>query len=147
MKILFVCAGNTCRSPMAEAMMNAKLAAAGRTDITCASAGTHVWPGDTASRDTVQEMAARGLSVEGRAARQLSEAMGAEADLILTMTGGVAQAVLAQLPEEKAKVSTLCAFVGEAGDVEDPYGCGEEVYHETANQLDALLERLLAKLG
>ena len=146
MKILFVCAGNTCRSPMAEAMMNRKLEEAGREDVVCASAGTHVWPGDLAAHDTVEEMERRGIRLEGRPARQLTLPMVMEADWILTMTEGVSQAVLALFPQSEGKVRTLCACVGEAGDVDDPSGCDEQVYHETADQIDGLLDKLMTKI-
>jgi len=72
MKILFVCAGNTCRSPMAEALANQMAQEMGFTDCSFASAGTHVWPGDVASRDTVSEMVKRGIQLEGRKAQQLN---------------------------------------------------------------------------
>ena len=146
MKILFVCAGNTCRSPMAEAMLKEKVEKANCRDIECASAGTYVWPGDVAAKDTVRELRNRGIDIEGRPARQLTEEIGAEADLILTMTRSVSRAVKSILPKQEDKVHTLCEYVGEPGDIDDPYGCGEEVYHETASQIDFLLDKLLTRL-
>ena len=147
MEILFVCAGNTCRSPMAEALLNRKLAERNVQGVQCASAGTHVWPGDKAAFDTVEEMKSRGINIEGRAARQLSAEDVAKADAILTMTEGVSMAVLVLFAQAEGKVFTLGEYVGEPGDVDDPYGCDEEVYHATADQIDALLEKLLKKIG
>ena len=147
MEILFVCAGNTCRSPMAEALLNRKLAERNVQGVQCASAGTHVWPGDKAAFDTVEEMKSRGINIEGRAARQLSAEDVAKADAILTMTEGVSMAVLVLFAQAEGKVFTLGEYVGEPGDVDDPYGCDEEVYHATADQIDALLEKHLKKIG
>jgi len=64
--------------------------------------------------------------------------------LILTMTAGVSNAVISILPQFESKVLTLPQYVGEDGDVDDPYGCGEEVYHETAEQICRLLKKLFA---
>lgn len=147
MEILFVCAGNTCRSPMAEAMLKEKIAARGIQGVSCASAGTHVWPGDKAAHDTVEELKSRSIDIEGRDARQLSETDIAGADVVLTMTEGVSMAVLALFPQAEGKVFTLGAYVDVPGDVDDPYGCDEEVYHATADQIDELLEKLLTKIG
>ncbi len=147
MNILFVCAGNTCRSPMAEAMLEKKVAERGITGLYCASAGTHVWPGDKAARDTVAEMKSRGIDIQGRDAQQLNDELAGRADVILTMTEGVSQAVLVLFPEAEGKVFTLGEYVGEPGDVDDPYGCDETVYHATANQIDGLLDKLLGKLA
>ena len=147
MEILFVCAGNTCRSPMAEAMLNKKIAEKGMEGVTCASAGTHVWPGDKAAHDTVEELSGRGINIEGRDARQLRADDIEKADTVLTMTEGVSMAVLALFPQAEGKVFTLGEYVDEPGDVDDPYGCDEEVYHATADQIDGLLEKLLAKIG
>ena len=147
MNILFVCAGNTCRSPMAEAMLEKKVAERGITGLYCASAGTHVWPGDKAALDTVAEMKSRGIDIQGRDAQQLNDVLVSRADVILTMTEGVSQAVLVLFPGAEGKVFTLGGYVGESGDVDDPYGCDETVYHATANQIDALLDKLLQKLA
>ena len=146
MKILFVCSGNTCRSPMAEALAQQMAKEKGRLDCRFASAGTFVWPGDVASRETVAEMAGRGIPLEGRRARQLDAAMAEEADLILTMTEGICGAVASLFPQAAGKVHTLPRYVGESGDVDDPYGCGEEVYHAAAQQIYGLLEKLFAQL-
>lgn len=147
MEILFVCAGNTCRSPMAEALLNCKLTERKVEGVQCASAGTHVWPGDKAAFDTVEELKSRGIDIEGRAARQLNAEDVAKADAILTMTEGVSMAVLALFSQAEGKVFTLGEYVDEPGDVDDPYGCDEEVYHATADQIDGLLEKLLKKIG
>jgi protein-tyrosine-phosphatase len=131
---------------MAEAMLRTKAQKYGRKDIECASAGTYVWPGDLAAKATVRELKSRGIDIDGRPARQLDEKIGTDADVILTMTQRVSLAVKAILPDQAEKVHTLCDYVGETGDIDDPYGCGEEVYHATADQIDRLLEKLLARL-
>jgi DNA polymerase III alpha subunit len=89
----------------------------------------------------------RGIDIEGRVARQLNAEDVAKADVILTMTEGVSMAVLALFSQAEGKVFTLGEYVDEPGDVDDPYGCDEEVYHATADQIDGLLEKLLKKIG
>ncbi len=88
MHVLFVCSGNTCRSPLAEAAFRRLLAAAGRTDIAVGSAGTGAYDGAPASEGAYLVALEAGLDLSGHRARLLTREMVAQADLILTMAKG-----------------------------------------------------------
>ena len=145
MNVLFVCAGNTCRSPMAEAMFNEEAGRRGRAHR-AKSAGLCPWPGDVAATDTVAELRRRGMDIEGRPAVQLDQGLVQEADLILAMTDTMADMMRQSLPNEAGKVQALCAYCGQDGEVSDPYGCDEDVYRATADQIQGLVSKVLDRL-
>lgn len=146
MKVLFVCAGNTCRSPMAEAMFNEEARKRGAPHV-AGSAGLCPWPGDKAAHDTVEELKSRGLDIENREAVQLDEALVRTHDLVLTMTDTMADMMRQNLPDDAGKIQALCTYCGLDDEVSDPYGCDEQVYHETANQIQILIGKVLDKLA
>ena len=69
-----------------------------------------------------------------------------EADLILAMTDTMADMMRQSLPDEAGKVQALCAYCGQDGEVSDPYGCDEDVYRETADQIQGLVSKVLDRL-
>lgn len=134
-RIVMVCTGNTCRSPMAEVMLKAMLPGA-----QVSSAGVAAVDGMPASSGAMQEMARRGLSLAGHRSHMLS-AEDAEGSLLLCMTQGHLRMVKYAFPG--AQADTLLHFAGLAGDVADPYGGGAEEYRETADMIAAALVRII----
>lgn len=143
MHILFVCTGNTCRSPMAEAMFRAHTP---NPDWEAASAGIATWDGLMASVLAFDEMAARGLSLDRHRSRQINREIIAASDLILTMTRQQQQVLAAGYPDFADRIFLLGEYAGQPEEVTDPYGGSAEDYLDTANQLVKLLEALFAKL-
>ncbi|MDX1478835.1 MAG: low molecular weight protein-tyrosine-phosphatase [Saprospiraceae bacterium] len=133
MKILMVCLGNICRSPMAEGILK-HLAAEHDLDWTVDSAGTSRWHlGEPPDRRAIRTCQAHGIDISDQRARQFSPSDFAEYDLILTMDDSNYQDVLAKArtDAERERVRRLTDY-STNGDqtVPDPYFDGrfEDVY-------------------
>ncbi len=128
--ILFVCTGNTCRSPMAAAVMQSRIEAAGKAGaVQAASAGLTAAAGEPATANAVAAAAQQGLRLSNHRSRRLTAAMVQEADLVLTMTARHKEAVLSALPTVADKVYTFTEYAGFTGDITDPYG-GDLIRYE-----------------
>ena len=130
MKILLVCLGNICRSPLAEAALRDELAAAGVGDrVTVDSAGTGDWNlGKPPDPRMVAAAGAAGLTLGGTA-RQITQQDLADADLVLVMDGDNLRDVraLALDAETRSKIRLFLDFAGQPDtDVPDPYYGGDE---------------------
>lgn len=133
MNILFVCTGNTCRSPIAEGIMKKKIEER-KLDITVSSAGTGAFAGDTATENAVKAALFFGADISSHRSRQVNGYILDEADFIVCMTQSHKYALLPYVPEEK--LITM-------GEISDPYGMDEDVYLECAKQIESELEDML----
>ena len=148
MHILFVCTGNTCRSPIAEGLLREALAARGIDQVTVASAGSGAWEGAPVSEGAYLVGLEHGLDLSEHRARLLSRDLVREADLVLTMSGHHLARV-AELGGEH-KVHLLGAYAGrDAGrsEVTDPFGGDLAGYRTTFGELQELIGAVVGRVA
>lgn len=142
MTILFVCTGNTCRSAMAEGIMNDIVSKDEELkDIEIISAGTGVYFSGPASQNAKSALERMNIYIDNHRSKQLTSDMIDRADLILTMTMSHKLRVLDMMPEAREKIYTLKEFVGqESYDIHDPFGLSLDEYKKCAVEIfDALV--------
>jgi protein-tyrosine phosphatase len=149
--IVMVCTGNTCRSPMAAALLRRRLAERLGCEIheledrgvVVASAGLNAYGGGAAAMEAIQLMRERGVDLSDHVSQPLTDRLARHADLIFTMTRSHREMLLAQWPEAAPRTHLLCA---EGRDVADPIGGSRDIYATCADQIDAALTRRVAQL-
>jgi len=145
MRMLFICTGNTCRSPMAQALAQIAAQEAGRDDVEVFSAGLAAMGGDKASANAAAVIKEYGGDITGRPARRLTEDAVHRADLVLTMTAAQRDAMGYDYPEYVDKIFSLGEYAGTDEDVWDPFGCGMEIYRRCAEQIKKLVQLIIEK--
>ncbi|MDF3130028.1 low molecular weight protein arginine phosphatase [Kiritimatiellaeota bacterium B1221] len=142
-QILFVCTGNTCRSPMAEAY--ARHLCRSIEGWHFASAGVFAREGQPASPQAVTVMAESGIDISGHLSRQLTPQRADESDYIVALTEGHADLIRENFPEAVDKIHTLHSFnPANAGrDVLDPFGGSVESYRKTRDEIESALSDLI----
>jgi protein-tyrosine-phosphatase len=141
-RFLFVCTGNTCRSPMAQFLL-ARLARETGLPWTAASAGLGAFPGAPLSAGAAKALADRGLTGLAHEARGVDAALVAEADVVYGLAREHVQSLKNKFPGAAGKIKLLREDAGlKPADVEDPVGEDERVYAETA----AAIEEALIKI-
>lgn len=143
--VLLVCTGNTCRSPMAEALLKdmfskrfSNLFAEGQpAPAVAVSAGLSAFPGGAASPEAMTVMKQRGLSLLNHQSRAVSDRLLMQADLVLTMTRSHRHAIVQRWPELANRTHLLSHS---HGDVSDPFGGSEAVYAACAEQIEKYLQ-------
>ena len=148
MYILFVCTGNLCRSPMARVLFEdivSKDPMLSSTSIEVDSAGTDV-AFDSATPQAIAVMRECGLDLTCHQPKQVDTGLIERADLILVMESWQKLRIAYYSPAAESRAFTLTEYVGEDGNVSDPYGGDIDTYRDCAARLQRLLTRLAETL-
>ncbi len=171
-RVLFVCIGNVCRSPLGERLLALRLAGDDRFEV--ASAGIAAMAGAPMNPDAAVHLAPHGATADGFVARQLSPAMLTESDLVLTATRAIRSRVLEDAPAALRRTFTvleLAALLDVVGpeddpgvlvrraaeersratledyDIPDPMGRGEAAHAEAARLMSTAVEQIAKGLA
>ena len=139
--VIFVCTGNTCRSPMAEALLRRALEVRGIDGITVSSAGVYAHPGARPSGESIDQMDVRGIDIRGHRSRSIMT-VPLDGALVLGMTEGHVAAARPFAPSAQ----TIMGYAGAGGQIDDPFGRGAPAYARCADQIEQAIELIADKL-
>ena len=143
MNILFICTGNTCRSPMAKALLE-DMAQKKSIDINVKSAGIYALDGQSASKGAIEALKAEGIDIQTHKASIVYKDLLEWADLILTMSISHKEILLSKYNFIKGKVYTLKEYAyGREENVRDPFGGDIHTYNSTKEEIKEALKHII----
>ncbi|QGU00720.1 hypothetical protein SYNTR_2126 [Candidatus Syntrophocurvum alkaliphilum] len=147
--VLFVCTGNTCRSPMSQALFLKYLrqSSLNSNDFKVYSAGIYAMDGMPASEEAIKTLEKEGIDLSNHQSRVIDDKLIKKADLILTMTRNHKELLIDQYPYKADYIFTLSDYSQDIEeDVVDPFGQDRQAYYECYLQLKGLIQKTIKKL-
>ncbi len=149
-RILFVCTGNICRSPMAEGYMRHLLQKEGITDVEVASAGVGAMPGQQPSRHAIEALREWNIDIIEQRSQMVSPENIAESDWIFGMTQGHVDVITSMFPESRDKTLLIRHFVDRLSEYEkeisDPIGGSLQIYQKCRDEIKEGIDHIMVAL-
>jgi len=140
-KIMFICTGNTCRSPMAEGFATHLINKYNMKYEIC-SRGLFVKEEMPANICAINALTKYNIDLKNHRSKNFNVKEVTENTIILTMTNGHKEYMLQNYPQLKSKVFTLKEYAGTKGDIYDPFGFEQDIYNKCAKEIYELINKI-----
>lgn len=148
-KIVFICTGNVCRSPMAEHYMQGKIKELKKDEeYIIDSCGIYANPGEKATKNAIEAIKEYGIDMESHRAKNIYQINLEDFDLIIGLTNQHKENIIRLFPTIKNKVYTLKEYVDPSisyKDIDDPWGFNIYIYKSCAKEIVDYVDKLIKK--